>query len=164
MSTPAQRPSFREPVRASFRLLAVYLRGQFLLCATLSALYTLAFWAIHVPYWYVVGVLGGLASVVPGIGSLFPLGFAALALLSGDAPAARYLLLLGAWVVIQPIEFFVLLPRFVGRPLGLKELPVLAALLLGSLVFGPIGLLLAVPILAVGTVFWRYLRRRSRQD
>jgi predicted PurR-regulated permease PerM len=104
--------------------------------------------------------LGGFASFIPGIGSLLPLGFAAVALAFAEAPAAHYLMLLGAWLVILIIEYFVLLPRFIGRPLGLKELPVLAALLLGSLVFGPIGFLVAVPVLAVGTVFWRHIRHR----
>jgi predicted PurR-regulated permease PerM len=145
-------------------MIGLYLRGQFLLCLALSALYALAFWAVHVPYWYVIGVLGGFASFIPGIGSLLPLGFAALALALAEAPAARYLILLGAWLVILGIEYFVLLPRLIGRPLGLKELPVLAALLLGSLVFGPIGFLVAVPVLAVGTVFWRHMRHRPRRD
>ncbi len=145
-------------------MIGLYLRGQFLLCLALSALYALAFWAVHVPYWYVIGVLGGFASFIPGIGSLLPLGFAALALALAEAPAARYLILLGAWLVILGIEYFVLLPRLIGRPLGLKELPVLAALLLGSRVFGPIGCLVAVPVLAVGTVFWRHMRHRPRRD
>jgi predicted PurR-regulated permease PerM len=139
--------------------LAVYVRGEFLLCLALSVLYTLAFWVIHVPYWWAIGIFSGFASVIPGIGSLFPLGFAAVALAFAEAAATRYLILLGAWLLILAIEYFVLLPRLVGRPLGLKELPVLAALLLGSLLFGPIGLVVAVPVLAVGTVFWRYLRR-----
>lgn len=153
----------REPIRESFRLLGVYLRGQFLLCLALSALYTAAFGAIRVPFWYVIGVLSGFASLVPGIGSLFPLGFAAVALALADAPVTRYLILLGAWLAILGIEYFVLLPRLIGQPLGLRELPVLAALLIGSLVFGPIGLLVAVPVLAIGTVFWRHLRRSPRR-
>jgi predicted PurR-regulated permease PerM len=156
---PEPRPSLREPVRDSFRVLRVYLRGRFLLCVILSALYALAFWAIQMPFWYIAGVLGGLASIIPSIGSLIPLGLAALILVFADAPGSRYLLLLGVWLVIQGVDFFVLFPRLIGQPLGLKELPVLAALLLGSLVFGPVGLLLAVPILAIGTVLWRYLRR-----
>ncbi len=153
----------REPVRESFRLLGVYLRGQSLLCLALSALYTVAFWGIHVPFWYVIGILSGFASVIPGIGSLFPLGFAAISLALADAPVTRYLILLGAWLAILGIEYFVLLPRLIGRPLGLRELPVLAALLVGSLVFGPIGLLVAVPVLAVGTGFWRHLRRSPQR-
>jgi predicted PurR-regulated permease PerM len=47
-----------------------------------------------------------------------------------------------------------------GRPLGLRPLLVFVALLAGSFLFGPIGFLLAVPILAVGNVFWRYFRER----
>ncbi len=159
MPPPARRPTLREAIRDSFRLLGVYLRGQLFLCIALSALYTLAFWAIHVPLWYALGVLSGFTSLIPGIGSLLPLGFAAIFLAFTGAPVTRYLMLLGAWLLILGLEYFVLLPRFIGRPLGLKELPVLAALLLGSLFFGPIGLLVAVPLLAVGTVFWRHMRR-----
>ena len=101
-------------------MIGLYLRGQFLLCLALSALYALAFWAIHVPYWFLIGVLGGFASIIPGIGSLVPLGFAAVALAFAEAPAARYLMLLGAWLVILGAEYFVLLPRLIGRPQGLK--------------------------------------------
>ncbi len=70
-----------------------------------------------------------------------------------------FLIVLALWLVIQAIEFFVLLPWLVSRPLGLKELPVLAALLLASLVFGPVGIVFAIPVLAVGLVFWRYFRK-----
>jgi predicted PurR-regulated permease PerM len=135
-------------------------RGQFLLCLILAVLYGLAFWSIHVPYWYVIGILGGGAAIIPRIGSLVPLGLAVLALAFTDAAIKSYLIALGAWLLIQCIEFFVLIPRLISRPLGLKELPVLAALLLGSLVFGPLGLLFAIPVLAIGLVFWRHFRRR----
>jgi len=150
------------PVRESFRVLGIYVRGQALVCLILSILYALAFWLLHVPYWQIIGVVGGAACVIPRVGSLVPLGIAVLALDFTDAPATRYLILLAAWLAIQCLEFFVLLPRLISRPLGLKELPVLAALLLGSLVFGPIGLILAVPILAVGMVLWRHFRTLPR--
>jgi len=150
----------REPIRDSVRVLGVYVRGQILLCLILCVLYAVAFWALHVPYWYLIGLAGGIASVIPRVGSLIPLGLAALALDFTNAAFTRYLILLGVWLLIQALAFFVVMPRLIHRPLGLKELPVLAALLLGSLLFGPIGLLLAVPVLAVGLVFWRHLRRR----
>jgi predicted PurR-regulated permease PerM len=84
---------------------------------------------------------------------------AVLALLLTDAPLENYLVVLGVWFLIEGIKLFVLLPRLISRPLGLKELPVFAALLLGSLVFGPVGLVLAIPLLAIGLVFWRHFRR-----
>ncbi len=156
----AQRPSLRQPIRDSFRVLGLYVRGRILLCLILAALYALGFWAIHVPYWFVIGPLGGMASLIPSVGSLIPLGLAALAFVFVEASPGRYVMLLGVWILVLGIEAFVLVPRLIGRPLGLKEIPVLAALLLGSLVFGPIGLLLAVPALAVGMVFWRHFCRK----
>ena len=151
----------REPLRDSVRLLGLYVRGRILLCFSLAVLYAGGFWAIHVPYWIVIGPLGGMASLIPSVGSLVPVGLAGVAFLTVEAGVGSYLRLLGVWILVLAIEMFVLVPRLIGRPLGLRELPVLAALLVGSLVFGPIGLLLAVPVLAVGMVFWRHWRRGS---
>jgi predicted PurR-regulated permease PerM len=155
-----QGPGFGKPVRDSFRVLGIFIRGQVLLCLILAILYAAAFALLRVPYWYIIAPVGGLACVIPRIGSLIPLGLAVLALDPAEAGMRRIVILLAAWLLIQGIEFFVLMPRLISRPLGLKELPVLAALLFGSLIFGPIGLVLAVPVLAIGTVFWRHLRRR----
>jgi len=157
---PPEPRSLGQPVRESFRVLGVYVRGQFLLCLALAVLYSFGFWLIHVPYWYVIGILGGCAAIVPRVGSLVPLGVAVFSLYLTGEPARSYLLVLGVWLVIQAIGFFVLMPRLIARPLGLKELPMLAALLLGSLLFGPIGLLLAVPVLAIGLVFWRHFHKK----
>ncbi len=146
-------------MRESFRVLGLYVRGQFLLSLILAVLYSGAFAIARVPYWYVVGILGGITAIIPRIGALIPIGLAAIALNVNEAPLRDYFIAIGLWLLIQAIEFFFLLPRLIGKPLGLKELPVLAALLLGSLVFGPIGLLLAVPVLAIGLVFWRHFRK-----
>jgi predicted PurR-regulated permease PerM len=154
------RPGLGQPVRESFHVLGLYVRGQILLCLALAALYSLGFWLAHVRYWYVIGIVGGFAAVIPRIGGLVPIGLAGLALILAEANIMSYFIALGVWLLIQGIEIFVLVPRLIGRPLGLKELPVLAALLLGSLVFGPIGLLLAVPVLAIGLVFWRHFRKQ----
>ncbi len=153
-----------QPVRESFRVLGVYVRGQILLCLCLTLLYAAAFGAMQVRYWYLIGAIGGAAAVIPRIGSLLPLFLAVLALEWAGAPLKSYLILLGLWLGIQAIEFLVLIPRLISRPLGLREWPVLVALLVGSLFFGPFGLLLAVPVLAIGLVFWRHLRKSSERQ
>src|SRR5205823_2542888 len=52
-------------------------------------------------------------------------------------------------------------PVLLGRPLGLRALPVFLALLAGSFLFRPVGFVLAVPVLAVANVFWPYFRARN---
>ena len=70
----------------------------------------------------------------------------------------------GAWLAIQAIEGFVLQPVLLGRPLGLRALPVFLAIAVGSLCFGPLGVVLAVPVLAVANVFWKYFRNRNLEQ
>ena len=112
MSQPpeAPTPGLGQPVRESFRVLGVYVRGQFLLCLILAVLYAAAFWIAHVPYWYAIGILGGCFAIIPRIGSLVPIGLAVLALVFIQAPGERYLIVVGLWLLIQLIGFFVLLP------------------------------------------------------
>jgi predicted PurR-regulated permease PerM len=64
-------------------------------------------------------------------------------------------------VLIQGLEGFVIAPQLLSKPLGLRPWPVFLALLAGSFFFGPIGFFLAVPILAVGAVFWRYFLNKK---
>ena len=67
----------------------------------------------------------------------------------------------GVWLAVQIVEGFFLQPVLLGRPLGLRAVPVFLALLAGSFFFGPVGFVLAVPVLAVANVFWRYFRGRN---
>ncbi len=48
-----ETPGIGQPIRESFRVLGVYVRGQVLLCLILAVLYGAAFfWPVHVPYWW----------------------------------------------------------------------------------------------------------------
>jgi predicted PurR-regulated permease PerM len=150
--------SIRAPLRDSVRVLGLYIRAQLLIAIILMALYAIGFAAARVPLWPLIAIVGGFSSFIPRVGSLIPLIVAILASVIAEHSLMWLLITLGVWVLIQAIEGFVLAPRLFGRPLGLKPLPVFFALLAGSLLFGPIGLLLAVPVLAVAAVWWRFFR------
>ncbi len=149
-----------DPIRESFRVLGLYIRTQFLIAGILAVLYAIGFGIAHVPLWPVIAIIGGLSTLIPRVGSLIPFGLAVLANLIGDRNWTHLAIAFGAWVVIQGLEGFFITPRLLSKPLGLKPLPVFLALLAGSFFFGPIGLLVAVPVLAVAGVFWRYYLRR----
>jgi len=158
---PGPARNWQRPVRDSFRVLGLYIRAQILIAAILTVLYAVGFAIARVPLWPVIAILGGLSSFIPRIGSLIPLGLVALANLLGDRNMTHFLIAFAAWILIQFIEGFVITPRLLSKPLGLRPLPVFLALLAASFLFGPIGVLLAVPILAVGMVFWRYFLRKQ---
>lgn len=154
-------PSSGNPFRESLRVLGVYVRAQFLMALIHAGLYAIVFAFAHVPWWPLVAVIGGLTSFIPHFGPLVPLALAALANLLGDRNMEHLLIAFGGWTAIQIFAWLYLTPRLLGRPLGLRPLPVFVALLAASLLFGVVGFFLAVPVLAVANVFWRYFRREA---
>jgi predicted PurR-regulated permease PerM len=145
--------------RESVRVLGVYIRAQLVIAAAVTVLYAIGFGFAGVPWWPAIAIIGGVTSVVPHIGPLVPLVLAAVADLLARRGMWLLLVAVGAWVAIQLFGMFFLTPRLLSRPLGLKPLPVFIALVAASLLFGPLGFLLAVPVLAIVNVFWGYFRR-----
>lgn len=159
MPLPPAPRRIEDPVRESFRVLGLYIRAQFLIAGILAILYGIGFALAHVPLWPVIAIIGGLSNLIPRVGSLIPLALVVIADLIGDRNWTHFAIAFIAWVIIQALEGFFITPRLLSKPLGLKPLPVFLALLAGGLFFGPIGVLVAVPVLAIALVFWRYWRR-----
>ena len=149
------------PFRQAIRVLGLYIRSQLIISAVETVLYAVGFAIAHVPWWPLFALIGGICSLIPSIGSLITLALVGLTMLVADRDWTGVAIAFGAWVAIQAIEGFVLQPLLLGRPLGLRAIPIFLALLAGSLFFGPLGIILAVPVLAVANVFWQYFRTRN---
>jgi predicted PurR-regulated permease PerM len=62
------------------------------------------------------------------------------------------------YVVAQGLEGFYLTPKIMGRRLQLSPWVVFLAILVGGLMFGPVGVILAAPLVAVLAILWRRSR------
>ncbi len=153
-------PSPGNPFRDSALVLGRYVKAQILIALILTVLYAIGFAIARVPLWPIIAVLGGLAFFIPRVGSLIPLALAAATIGWVDWNLEHFLIAFAAWILIQALEGFFITPKLLSKPLGLRPLPVFLALLAGSFLFGPLGLFLAVPVLAVAAVFYRYFRHR----
>lgn len=162
-SLSSQRPRAGNPVRESVRVVGVYVRSQIIIASIDTVLYALGFAIAGVPFWPLFAFIGGFCSFIPSFGSLITLALVATSMLIAGRDWTHVAIAFGCWLVVQIVEGFVLQPILLSKPLGLRALPVFLALIAGSLVFGPIGFLLAVPVLAIANVFWRYFRDRSPQ-
>jgi predicted PurR-regulated permease PerM len=161
MALPAHPAKIDRPFRESVRVLGIYIRAQIAIAAIVTVLYAIGFWIAHVPLWPLIAMIGGFSSLIPRFGSLIPLVSLAIAMLLAQRDLTHLLIAFATWVIVQGVEGFVLQPILLSKPLGLKALPVFLALLVGGMFLGPVGFLLAVPVLAVVNVFWRYFRDRS---
>jgi predicted PurR-regulated permease PerM len=150
----------RQLGRDTDRVLAAWLRGQLLCCALLGLFYAVALSAIGLELGLTVGLMTGVLSFIPYVGSLT--GFVAAVLLA----AAQFgtwegvLLVVLIFFVGQAIEGYVIYPRLLGDRVELHAVWVIFALFAGGVAFGFLGVLLAVPMAAAIGVIARYWLRR----
>ncbi len=145
-------------------VLAAFARGQVLVCLCLAAFYSLALLATGLEHAVAIGVVSGLVSFIPYVGTA--VGFVlsvGVALFQFWPDALPILLVAAVFVVGQLLESYVLSPRLVGRSVGLHPVWLLFALLAGGNLLGFSGLLVAVPAAAAIGVVIRFAEERYRQ-
>lgn len=138
--------------------LGAYLKAQVQNSIILTGIYMIAFAITGVPWWALTGLFCGLVSLVPTVGGLIALavGLYAKWMVTDDWMQIGYVG--AAWLVIQVVDGFVLSPRAAGHA-GVNPLLSIFLTLGAGLIFGPIGVLLAVPVVAVGLIIMRATRR-----
>lgn len=161
---PAPRRERRTPgafAREAGGTLAAWAWGQLLVCLILTALYAAGFAILRVPFWFLLAPFCGFLNLIPHFGPLIALITGALVVLIAGFGWARFAEVIGVYVVVFALEGYWLTPRILGRRLKLRPLCVFLAVLLGGSLFGFVGLLLAVPVLAVGMAAYRFFGSRD---
>ena len=134
-----------------------YLRGQLLLCATMGAIgWAIAYFTFG-SYSLLIGLWVGTTEIVPVIGAfLGAVPAVAIALFSGGFTQA--LIVAALFLLAQQLEGNILVPKIQGGSVGVHPLWVLFATLAATALYGIIGAVFAVPIVAIIAATLRYLR------
>ena len=123
--------------------------------AVLGILTAIGLSILGVPYALTFGVFSGIAAIVPFFGTLLSTILPALFVLNTPAGSTRSLLVLGLGVVIHLIEGNLVAPMVMSEQVDLPPvLSILGVLIMGELL-GALGLLIAVPTLAILMVLIR---------
>ena len=147
---------------------AAYVRAQLFACGLVGLLCGIGFAILGVPYPALLGTLAGVLEFIPLVG---PFLGAAVA----TTIAALHAPVLALWVIgflsaLRVVQDNVIYPRLVGRRLHLHPVAVIVAVLAGVELNGLVGMFLAVPVVAVGSVAfrhwlgWRESESVSRRD
>ena len=141
-------------------MLGAFLRGQLLIMFLLGVVYALGLYAVGLELAILIGMLAGLASIVPYLGFFVGIIAATVAAMFQFQDPV-YLVYVGiVFLIGQALEGWVLTPWLVGDKIGLHPVAVIFAVLAGGQLFGFVGILLALPLAAVVMVFVRYLYTR----
>lgn len=125
-----------------------YMAGNFVLGIFLAVLSTVFFVMMKLPYPLLVGPLSGFLSLVPYVGLPLALAPPFLAALPIYANFAAYLIIASVVGILHLFALNLLYPKIVGGRVHLNPLSVTIALMFWGLIWGGIGLVLAVPIVA----------------
>jgi predicted PurR-regulated permease PerM len=125
-----------------------YVLGSFLLWVFLSSVSAVAFFLLGVPYWPLIGPISAFFSLVPYVGlplSVLPPVLAALAIPNRFKIVLTVALITAA---LHLIAMNFLYAKIIGRRVRLNPFMVTVALMFWGLLWGAVGLVLAIPITA----------------
>ncbi|MBT4161657.1 MAG: AI-2E family transporter [Gammaproteobacteria bacterium] len=138
-------------------VLGAFLRGQLLIMFLLGCVYALGLYIVGLDLAILIGMLAGLASIVPYLGFFVGIIAAAVAAMFQFHDMTFLLYVAIVFGLGQALEGWVLTPWLVGEKIGLHPVAVIFAVLAGGQLFGFVGVLLALPAAAVVMVFIRHL-------
>ncbi|QOR65636.1 AI-2E family transporter [Cytobacillus suaedae] len=124
-----------------------YIRGQLIVCLAIGIIASIALWLFGMKYPLLLGIIIGLTNVIPYFGPL--IGAIPAGLIAATISIEMVIIVVSIIFVLQFIEGNLLSPLIVGKSLHMHPLMIMAALLIGGEVGGVIGLIIAVPLLAI---------------
>lgn len=137
------------------QILSAFFRGRLIVCLVKGAMTALGLLILDVPFWLPLGLSAGFLSLIPYIGvyvSLIPAVLLSWFELESYGYVIAILALYGA---MEAIEGFVLIPKFLGKEVGLHPLTIVVTLVIFGKLFGFFGVLLSVPLAAVTKILAR---------
>ncbi len=153
--------TIRRLAREMDSVIAGFVRGQALVSMTLGVFYAAGLVILGINFGFLIGLGAGLISFVPYLGST--LGFVAsvgIALLQFWPDWVMPVAAAALFIVGQLLEGYVLQPFFIGNNVGLHPVWLMFALFAFGLLFGFVGLLVAIPAAAAVGVLVRYALSR----
>lgn len=151
---PVHRDLVRDVLGDLSRTLRAWIVGQLASMSLLGALTAAGLLVLGVPYWLTFGIFTGVVAIVPFFGSLVSTLLPAAFVLGAGSPG-RALGVVALGVLVHLVEGNVVAPHIMQRQLALPPVMTIMSVLIMGKLLGPIGLLVAVPTVAMLDVIAR---------
>ena len=152
--------SIRYLVKKTEQIFSDFISGQLLEMAILGSIFFVVLTIARMPYALLISVVIAITSIIPYFGSSMAMIFGAILILAVSG-MVRMIVFIAMFLVIQQIEDNLIYPHVVGNSVGLPAIWVLIAVTVFGSVFGVVGLITAVPLMALlYTLFSDYIAKR----
>lgn len=150
-----RKTQIEEVLTKSADVVQKYLIGRLILMGILAVFYAVGLGLSGVENYILIGIIASLLTIIPWIGNIIGLAMAMAFgyLTSGDLNILWGIIL--TFTVSQFLESYVLQPYIVGDKVGLHPFFVILFVMIGGAVWGLIGMVLAIPVMAIFTVVFQ---------
>lgn len=140
-------------------VLGAFVKGQFLVMFLLGVVYAVGLQLIGLEVGLIIGMVAGLASIIPYLGFAVGMIAAVIAtLFQFGIDWMQLVLVLVVFMIGQAVEGYILQPFLLGDKIGLSPVAVVFAVLAGAQLAGFLGMLIALPVAAIIVVLLRHAR------
>ena len=126
---------------------SAWLGGQLLLAFIIGTTSAIGLGLMGVPYFYVLALISAVGEMIPMIGPILSAIPAILVAVTVSPGLAIGVLVF--FVLQQQLENTVLVPKIMGRQVGLSPVTVILSLAIGGELLGVVGAILSVPTAAI---------------
>jgi len=150
-------------------LLGRYVRGQMFLIGVMSTVTFVGLSILQVPFVLLLAIMTGVLEVIPIVGPITAGAIACLVALGHPAPWGLsqiwYVAIVAAmYTVLRHAEDYFVIPLVIGRIVKLHPAVVIFALLTGGVLYGLLGVLVAVPVAATVRLVLIYVGAKLRDE
>ena len=152
VTSSSKKERVQKMISDSIEVVPEYLMGKLILMGLLAVLYSIGLGLSGVSNFILVSILAALLTLIPYVGNM--IGFA-MALVFGyfTSPQIGTLIgILATFSIAQFVESYILQPYVVGDRVDVHPFFVILIVILGNMVWGIIGMILAIPVLGIITV------------
>ena len=155
LAPPPRRDRLRDVADEIGDRLGRWLGGQVVIMAIVAVLVATGLWFVGVPLPLALGLIAGITNFIPFVGAFIGAAPAILIAFSVSPMTAVYTVVV--FLVVQQVEGNLLLPTVQRRAASLPPALTIFAVVVAGVLFGPMGILLATPLLVVVLVAVRRL-------
>lgn len=150
------RVGFSDALLKIDKVLSNYFLAQFFLVVFMSTVCTIVFSLLGIKYALILGILAGLAELIPIVGPT--IAFLSIIFVTLTSGGGNPILVGFIYLLINQLENIIVVPQITGRMVQLHPVVIMASVLIGGNLFGAVGVLIAVPLVAAFKVILEHVK------
>lgn len=141
--------------------LSKFVRGKIIMAAYVGVATSIVLLIMGIDFAIVIGFITGIADIIPYIGPF--LGFLPAVFFAYLISPLKAIWVAAFFLFIQWIENNILAPKIIGETTGIHPLIILISIIVGGGIFGVLGMVLAVPVVAILIILFGFISKKLRK-